>query len=292
VKIPVGRTIEGAYGFAFSNFLNILGIAWFPYLVFVLVSIAGVAGIAASFGGLAHRDINSVDPSQLAAIFGFCLLWGLAFIVASSMVTVGILRQALGLHKGPRFIYFSLGAPVWRLIGGIFLAALLVIAIGIACAAIVGVVTFAVRSALPAGPAALVSGIAAIAGLCVYFYSAVRLTYLLPAVIVAENRIGIGEAWRLAQGSFWRIFVIVIATTTPVFIVFEILLFAINGAALMPNMQNGPAAMPAMPQLAPGLMAADGLLFLALLIIVAGLADGARAAAYLAVTGQNEGPES
>jgi hypothetical protein len=59
----------------------------------------------------------------------------------------------------------------------------------------------------------------------------VRLTFLLPAVVVAEERIGLGRAWELGGGNFWRMFAVVIAVFVPVAIGFGIVQAAVFGAS-------------------------------------------------------------
>jgi hypothetical protein len=44
-------------------------------------------------------------------------LIALLLLIARAMVSVGVLRKALGLHEGPIFVYFSLG-PSERRCGG------------------------------------------------------------------------------------------------------------------------------------------------------------------------------
>jgi membrane-anchored glycerophosphoryl diester phosphodiesterase (GDPDase) len=51
---------------------------------------------------------------------------------------------------------------------------------------------------------------------CVLVYSAVRLFFFLPAVVVAENRIGLGRAWSLGGGNFWRIVFVWLLIVVPV----------------------------------------------------------------------------
>ncbi len=58
--------------------------------------------------------------------------------------------------------------------------------------------------------------------LCVLIYTAVRLVYFLPAVVVAEKRIGLGRSWSLGGGNFWRIFVVCLASLVPVAIIIGI----------------------------------------------------------------------
>jgi hypothetical protein len=289
MKIPVGRTIEGAYGFAFSNFLSVLGTAWFPYVALVLFIVGSavllVPGIASS---LPHETFN---PSNVAGLIGLGLLAALAFLVVVSMVNVGILRKALGLHPSPVFFYFSLGAPVWRMIGALFLAGLVIIGVGLLAVALCAVIWSVAGNFLHGPLLYLLGGGAALVAFCTYFYTAVRLTYLLPAVVVAEGEIGLGRAWHLARGSFWRIVVISLVTFLPVLIVYSILSFMINGASTMPNFQAGMTFQQAMQAYftANHSFGIAGLvLYLAYLIVIAGLSNGAIASAYRAVVSPPE----
>ncbi len=64
---------------------------------------------------------------------------------------------------------------------------------------------------------AVVGGI--VLGVVVAFfliYAGVRLFFFLPAVVVAENRIGLGRSWSLGGGNFWRIFFVWLLIVVPV----------------------------------------------------------------------------
>jgi hypothetical protein len=58
--------------------------------------------------------------------------------------------------------------------------------------------------------------------LCVFVYASVRLIYFLPAVVVAEERIGLGRAWALGGGNFWRIVLVFVVSVVPVAIIVAI----------------------------------------------------------------------
>jgi hypothetical protein len=284
MKIPVGRTIEGAYGFAFSDFLSIIGTAWFPFVAWILF----VGGLAAlMIPGMANSMEHGVfDPSKIAGGVGVGALAGLAYLVVISMVNVGIQRKALGLHPGPVFFYFSLGAPVWRMIGAMFLAGLIIAGIFIAAAAVCAIVWAMAGSFLhDAAMWAVRVGVIFVA-VCAFLYSALRLTYLLPAVVVAEEHIGIGRAWSLAHGSFWRIFVIILATILPVAIVYGIISNIINGPQTMVVYHPGmtfPQVMQAYQATSHPYTIAGIVLYLAYVIVVNGLHNGAVASAYQSV---------
>src|SRR5580704_202146 len=126
-KLPVGETISGAYGFAFADFLSVLGIAWLPHVIFVLLIAGIIYGLAPELPGqLMRGEFDDSVFYTLRRIAG--LIW-LVGLVVQAMVTVGLQKKALGNMPGPTFFYFSLGAPVWRMIGATFLALLAYIVI-------------------------------------------------------------------------------------------------------------------------------------------------------------------
>jgi len=219
-KLPVGETVSGAYGFAFADFLSVLGIAWLPHVIYVLLIAGIVYGLAPELPGLVMR--GEFDDTTIYALHRISGLIGLIGIVVQSMVTVGLQKKALGEMPGPTFFYFSLGAPVWRMIGAVFLAILayiLIVALTVGVAAALAAV--AANAIAHYGPAiAVILGIVAS---CWIIYVAVRLFFFLPAVVVAEGQIGLIRAWELGGGNFWRIFAVCFVVFVPVAIGFGIL---------------------------------------------------------------------
>jgi len=283
VKIPVGRTIEGAYGFAISNFLNILGIAWFP----IVAATAVLVGLGVAMMPTLRPILSGTpDMGAIGPIIGLGFLFVILLIVIFSMIQVGILRQALHKHEGPVFFYFSLGAPVWRLIGATFLVGIVIWLIGLALVAI-GFIVWNVAGNMTQPGAGWVRGIAIFVEACAFFYIVVRLSFLLPAVVVAEDSIGIGRSWELSSGSFWRIFVIFLACHLPLGIVAAVVGLILTGGQMNPHIEPGMTPQ----QMFQAYMVASqagGIIYLVFRILIqiasAGLSAGSQATAYLAVT--------
>ena len=209
MKIPFERTIAGAYRFAFTNILSIIGIGWFPFLLFgavvaglVVLWLPQLAEFASAFGKVTQPQ--TFDKARflalVAPLFGSYLLIFLTLFVVQAMVNVGLMRKALGQHPGPVFIFFSLGSQVWRLLGSYVLlmlmawGALLLLALGIAA------ISYGVGRASEPAQAA-VTGILIFLAFLWFLYAAVRVTFFIPAVVVAENHIGIRRAWLLNRGA-------------------------------------------------------------------------------------------
>lgn len=282
-KIPMSDTVSGAYNFAFKNILSVLGIAWFPYAVAFALIAAGIVALIPSFELLR----TGADPSAIGGIIAFCVVAVFVFIVAASMVNVGVLRQALGLHQGQVFIYFNLGAPVWRLIGAMLLMTAIVYGVA---AVLIGVLVFiftAGANVMGQGLATTLGVIGSIAASCFFIYMFVRLFFFLAPVVVAEERIGLGRAWELGGGNFWRILGVYIAVTLPVGIAVNMIATAFIGQPPMVDIQQ---------PMTPGEVFAfygnvfghiwPALVVLELLhiIVLTGLLNGAQAVAYKLVT--------
>ncbi|MGD0144156.1 MAG: hypothetical protein ABSC92_13440 [Rhizomicrobium sp.] len=233
-KIPVGETISGAYSFAFTKILSVLGVFWLPYLIAAAIIAAAVHFFAPD---LPHQLVNG--PWDLSLAMNFQHISGILVLVgtiAASMVTVGLQRKALGLHPGPVFFFFSLGAPVWLMIGAFILAFLVILLIGGITAGLCVAIWFAAGNIGSPAAAGGVRALAIIAAACWIIYLEVRLLFFLPAVVVAENSIGLGRSWTLGGGNFWRIIVVLIVVFLPVAIGFGMISQALVGPFL-PNFE-------------------------------------------------------
>ena len=288
-KLPVGRTIESAYSFAFRHFFAVLGIIWFPYVV--MIAILALPAIALVPPLVDAVEIGTFDFSMVPGLVGLGLLFWLGFMVAGAMVRVGLMRKALGLAEGRIFLYFSFAAPVWRMLGALILASLILIGVWLASAAVAGVIWGVARLVLSEQGSALLGGLAFFVAMCWWLYAAVRLTFFLPAVVVAEEEIGIGRAWALGQGNFWRIIVVVIAIFVPVAIAFGMLSALTTSFAVLPTVEplNLHAAIEMLHERLMAIGPWSGLLELVYIMLLTGLGTGAVAGAYRGIVPQHAG---
>jgi len=226
-KIPVGETISGAYHFAFAEILSVVGVFWLPYLLLAAIVAAAVHFLAPD---LPNQMMHG--PWDLSLAMSLQRIWGIVFLfalIASAMVTVGLQRKALGLYSGPVFFYFSLGAPVWLMIGAFILAILVIILVVAITGGICVAIWFAAGNIGSPMGAGAVRALAVLAAVCWIIYLEVRLMFLLPAVVVAENTIGLGRSWTLGGGNFWRIIAVLIVVYLPVAIGFGMISNALIG---------------------------------------------------------------
>jgi len=308
MKIPFERTIANAYRFAFTNILTILGIGWFPFLLVALTGAGLTYALLPQLGAMLTTSHDKWSQAQVlvsvTSFGGALFVLVLVTIIASAMVNVGVMRKALGQHPGPYFIFFSLGAQVWRLIGAYILVMLL--AWGIALFLGFGIAGVSILLAkVSTGVQALGTALMIIVAFCWSLYALVRVQFFLPAVVVAENHIGIRRSWNLGRGNFWRIVGIYLVTTLPVGIANSTINQSVIQMALGPQpfpMAGWPRD-PAHPAMTPAELQHYLEIFLSALgrvwpymvavemlyfILLTGLFAGAIAVAYNFVTG---GPE-
>lgn len=304
-KIPVGKTIAHAYRFAFGEFPQILGVIWLP---FVLVSVAGFLVIQQM-----AAVMTAVTTQNLTGIGGHFLVIGPVYVVMFvffAMQIVAVTRLGLGQQEKPAYFFFSLGKPVWRLIGAYLLVALIFIGVeivlGIGLAIISAIAGAVVGATAGANDEAITRTFLLIGFLifaiifAVMMYVFTRLTFLLPSVVVAERRTGLGRAWSLGRGNFWRMFAILLAVMLPLLVI-EFLAFAFWSPDLLTMVKPGatPAEILAwdrrlMEQIVHYLEAYWFIalpVWLAVTTVYFGLLYGARAFAYRALV-PAEGPET
>ena len=239
-KIPVERTIDDTYRFAFTNILSIFGIAWLPCLIMAALAVAAIWWMWPDFQALdfstqpdlAHnQEIGMrLAAKMLAVVFPLYFLVYVLF----AMVITGVQRKALGLIDGPVFVYFSLGGEVWRLLGAMILALIIICANGALTMGVMAVVFGAGKVQGVPAIYGLVEFVAVIAGICWFFYMAVRLAFFIPPVVVAEGGFGFARSWALGGRNFWRIVVLYIACVFAPMIVVSV----VSNIVFMPFMMG------------------------------------------------------
>lgn len=219
MKLPLEETISGGYRFLFTNIVSVIGTLWLPYLILAVVGV--VCGYIVLPHGLAQGDFSHFDISLLwqpeaHAMRGVFLLTS---PIVGSMVTINLMRHALGLRQTTTFFYFSLGVPVWRMVSA-YLFAMIVLVLLVMVLAVAG--TAAGYAAFQRmNPAAAIAAVVLIASVLVgvVAYCFVRFFFFLPAVVVAEERIGLGRSWSLGRGNFWRMVAVWLLIAIPVWFV-------------------------------------------------------------------------
>jgi hypothetical protein len=222
-KIPVGATIAQAYHFATSQYFSLLKLTW-PLLV---ATVAGNLLIGTQLGAFT-QGIRSRDFSAVTMAWPLLALIYLLMLVVTLMWFTGIYQYAMGRPEaGQRPVYFSLGKPMWRLLGAFLLMVLSLAGILLAYVIAIVIILYVFRLGLGAahvsdnalkGIAIFDVALAFLVGYCGFILCAFRFGFLLFPATIAEDRIALFRSWTISHGNFWRIFVIVLALFLPLVI--------------------------------------------------------------------------
>ena len=317
-KIPVLQTIAETYAFAFRRYLPIFGVLWLPFLLigalayyFVLPALTHFLAVV---GDIALHPAQ--DPKALSAAMGVWQFVGQIFLfeivalLIVCVIAVGVTKEALGVRRGPRFVYLSFGKSDLLVIGGMFTIFALYLG-SVTALAIVGGIAGAIIGTAMLGssgahvdPAAQAESVVVVVRwltllfYLVFFYFVVRLTFFLVPISTAEGRFGVWRSWALTKGNFWRIVGVILGTFLPITILSYALWYFVFGPALFQSMWT--------PQVHPEVAAAQlgaqlqmfmhyalyfGIYALLFAPISYGLMFGQSAFAYRAVVGDKaEGP--
>ena len=229
-KIPVGKTIAYAYGFTFGNFLTVLGLSWLPLAI---VGLGAYLTLPSYLSGMAAM-MTAGDVNALASGVGLMVVFALIAFGGFIMIYVAIARQALGLRTGPAFFYFSLDAAFWRLLFAYFITMVIAFGLVLGVAIIIGLAAVVFAPLLALVP---------LLALLSMVYALVRLTFLQPALAVAEDRHVIRRSWELGKGNFWRIFAILLSIMVPLLIVqFIVQISLFSSLAIVPPPEDASPA--------------------------------------------------
>jgi hypothetical protein len=301
-EVPVGGTIAHAYGFAFGNIVNNLGAVWIPAVLLY------ACNFLLTFVYVRVLLSMGYSLSAIGSSFQLTLIAAVIFGIGSAAQIAGITKEALGLRTGNAWLQFPFGAATLRLIGAylLYLVVMIVFYAGILMVKFLLAGITASLAGAGDGSKALLAGAgfaAVVLGLfvfCAFVYVAIRLSFLLGPVVVAEHKISLIRAWELTKGNFWRIFVVFLSIFIPMLVLEFAVFWTVFGSSMMLFIHPGatPAEFGALEQqrqqLAESLRHRGFLLFpLEMLagLIFYSLFAGAAAYAYRAVTASDNSPE-
>jgi len=234
-KIPVGQTIALAYHFLFARIGTIIGIAWLP-----AVLSSAVSYMISTYAAMHRAEFEAGDPRATAAYMLVSLLGLVVTLFMTSVVAVAITRQVLGEGSSGVVLYFAAGRTEWRMLAANVRYLLAVFAM-IAFAATITALAF-LLSGIPLGAPEQIQPSAAtiLAGLIswvVFLYALVtilRVGFLLPPSIVAEEKGGLRRSYELTKGNVWRALAVLLALGLP------LLLLILGGEAAVLRAALGP----------------------------------------------------
>lgn len=228
-KLSVVGAIRFAYAFAFEQIGAIIALVWLPLLVVAVLQFLPYALGTAWPGG---------SPAEQAGASALNLAFSTAALVLYAMNCVAVTKQALGQRKGDTSFHFALGWPEWRMFVAIVICGFVLVAT-LGSYALGGSAVF---TAARGGAIALAATAYAIVGLFVVAFVVLRLIFLLPTIVVAEERVDLLRAWRLSRRNFWRILAVVLAISIPLLAIECVAIAAIVGPSLFAPLPDGAAA--------------------------------------------------
>ena len=217
-KIPVGKTIAYAYGFLFHHIGTVVGLTLIPALLY-----AAADYVNHSYAAAYQAQVQAGDAQAIGLYLLLSLLTLLVILFSSSVAAVAVTEEALGLRGAKPFVSFRVGRAEWRMFLAnlrYFLGAIVLIGLAI----LVSVIAFLLAgvslqpgAAPPKLSIAVVLATVLSAAVFAYaFVSLLRMTFLLPPSVVAEEKGGLKRSHELTKGNFWRIFAIVLALSLPI----------------------------------------------------------------------------
>lgn len=230
-KLSVAGAIRFAYTFVFEQIGAIIALVWLPLLIVAVLQFLPYAI------GTAWPAGTAVEQAGASALN---LAFSAAALVLYAMNCVAVTRQALGQkRKSEGAVHFALGWPEWRMFVAIVVGGFVIVA-AIGLYALGGsAIVEAVHSTPALAPAAIIY---AIAGLFVVAFVVLRLIFLLPPLVVAEERVDLLRAWLLSRRNFWRMLAVVLAVSIPILIVECVAIAFIVGPSLFAPLPGGAAA--------------------------------------------------
>ena len=204
-RIPVFQTVSRTYGFLLGDIAAILQVTWLPMLV--------VAVLNFYVGGASMDEaIAAKGEPGMSQTAGASYLVGFLALLANVMVLVALLRVVMfGQRPGNAPFYLWFGMTEARLVLTYILLTIAAIAGVIGGGILLGLLGAASSGAGAAGP---VVGLLSSALIVVIIWVFLKLV-IVPAVVVAENNLGVERAWELMRGNALRMFGVLVMVYIP-----------------------------------------------------------------------------
>jgi hypothetical protein len=234
-KIPVGETIAFAYRFLFARIGTIIGIAWLPAVL------SSAASYLISTYAATHRaELDAGDPQAGLAYFLVFFAGLLVTVFAASVVAVAITRQVLGQGSSGVVLYFAAGRSEWRMFAA-NIRYLLAIGALVGLATLIAMLAFLLAGvpldgSAPAQPSAamILAGLISLFVFLYAFATILRVGFLLPPSVAAEEKGGLRRSFELTKGNFLRVIAIMLALALP------LMLLMLGGEAAVLRAALGP----------------------------------------------------
>ena len=223
-RLPVLAVLREAYAFTFTHLGAIIGLIWLPM---VLTTVGGFF-VNQIYG----RQVQQAMAAGAAAAAGPAVLiqlgFGLAQLAFYAVMCVPVAQLALGQRQGGAMVHFAFGLPEWRMFRALLGLLLLLLA---------GVLLLSLIVSLPAAaagtmPIALLAEVGVLLFLSGLVYVGIRMAFLVPAIVVAEQGPALARAWLLSADNFWRLLAVVLGALGPLLLTLMTVLLAVISGSL------------------------------------------------------------
>ncbi|MBV9549744.1 MAG: hypothetical protein JO256_08750 [Alphaproteobacteria bacterium] len=227
--LPVLAVIRDAYSFTFTHLGAIIGLIWLP----MVLATVGDFFVTLHYGGemqqaIAAGNTAAAGPAALMQ-FGFFLVR----LALYAMMYVPVAQLALGQRQGGAMVHFAFAAPEWRMFRALLGLVLLFLVAAVLLSLLAG------RNASAAlTPQMLLAEVAALLFLFGVIFIGVRMGFLVPAIVVAEEGPVLARAWLISAGSFWRLLGVILGALGPLALLVVVVAMVLIESALDPHAQQ------------------------------------------------------
>ncbi|MDE3721016.1 glycerophosphoryl diester phosphodiesterase membrane domain-containing protein [Nocardiopsis sp. N85] len=253
--MTLGDILNGAFSLIRRNPKTMVGLSMIVLAVSSIVSSIGFGGYMSDYGTFLDQVMNdpmSVDPNDpmpfsawsIIAVYGGGLISYAGTVFLTGLLTTTVGMAVLGRRLSPGETWTAFRERIGPVIG----LALLQLLIGMGLSMVVmgatigGVVMgVAVSFAGSEGLGIAVVVISLLVGLlgggALALWILIRIYFAMPIVVL--ERVGVGAAlarsWRLTQGSWWRVFGIVLLSFVLIFFVSSLLSTPFSIVSIVPS---------------------------------------------------------
>ena len=176
-RLPVLAVIREAHAFTFTNLGAIIGLIWLP----MVIATVGDFFITQHFSQQTQQ-VMAGNPEAAAPAVLIQVGFFLVRLLLYAMMYVPVAQLALGQRQGGAMVHFTFGMLEWRmfrvLLGVMLLFMLAVLALSLMAAP---------GAAAVMKPLGLLAEVAALLFLFGMIYIGVRMVFLVPAIVVADE---------------------------------------------------------------------------------------------------------
>ncbi|OKI15320.1 hypothetical protein A6A08_11245 [Nocardiopsis sp. TSRI0078] len=253
--MTLGDILNGAFSVIRNNPRTTVGLSLVVMAIASIVSSVGFSGYMSDYGIFLDQAMNdpaSVDPEDplpfsawsIIALYGGTLLSYAGTVLITGLLTAVIGMAVLGRKLNPSQAWAAVKGRIGAVVGLALLQLLIFFGLTLVIT-VVGLVGLFLGIFLAASGseavgvaviiAAVVLGFGGGIALAAWIY--VRIYFAMPVVVL--ERLGVGGAlarsWRLTQGSWWRVFGIVLLATVLIGFVGSLLSTPFSIVAVIPS---------------------------------------------------------